>query len=385
MNEKEKLKIAINTTYMDRRPAKGTAILIRNTIKELLKYRDEFDITLIHREKIPEDPTYREFKEIVLPKIKLPRGSSFVSEFIFHIFSWFKKEWQFDIIYYPYPLLHPFFWISSSKKIIFMAMDGGAEIAGFTMKGYGKPTLVPKFFSWRIAIFLAISNFGKHGIEKKFNVSSKKVISIYCGLGEEFNPVVDKVGNQEYLSSKYNIPFPYILDISRFDPHKNILRLIEAYNELVKKDSIKENLVFVGGRHLPDYSAQVDELIDRLNIRDRIFVAPFISEEDMPKVYSGAEMLVFPSLYEGFGLPAIEAMGCGIPTVLSDLDVLKEVSDGSAEFVDPYNVKSIENGIRNILQNKDIRKKLSRKGIIWAKHFTWKSHVESLVLVFRSV
>ena len=76
----------------------------------------------------------------------------------------------------------------------------------------------------------------------------------------------------------------------------------------------------------------------------------------MPKVYSGAEMLVFPSLYEGFGLPAIEAMGCGIPTVLSDLDVLKEVSDGSAELVDPYNVKSIENGIRNILQNKDIRK-----------------------------
>ena len=134
------------------------------------------------------------------------------------------------------------------------------------------------------------------------------------------------------------------------------MRLIEAYNELVKKDSIKENLVFVGGRHLPDYSAQVDELIDRLNIRDRIFVAPFISEEDMPKVYSGAEMLVFPSLYEGFGLPAIEAMGCGIPTVLSDLDVLKEVSDGSAELVDPYNVKSIENGIRNILQNKDIRK-----------------------------
>ena len=381
MYEAKKIRLAIDTTYMDRRPGKGTAIVIRGTVEELLKRRDEFDITLIHKEAIPEDPIYGQCKEIIIPRIPLPKFSGFFSEFFFFLTT---KE-RFDVYYFSYSRLYPTFWLAPAKRIVWAAMDGGPQTAGYGGKAKGKAPWYVRIFFMRISAFVAISEFGKKGIMQVYGLPSDKVPVVYDGLGAAYTSQEKESTTREALRSKYGLTFPYILDVSRFDPHKNIIRLLEAYETLVREDNIPHSLVFVGGRHMPDYSAEVDERIVALHLEDRVMVMPFIDEKDMPAIYREAEFMVFPSLYEGFGLPVIEAMSMGTPVLVSDIEALTEVSGGHAEVVDPYDTDAIVRGMRRLVTDTLYREELSRAGIEQAALFTWKEHGDSLSTVFRKV
>jgi glycosyltransferase involved in cell wall biosynthesis len=175
---------------------------------------------------------------------------------------------------------------------------------------------------------------------------------------------------QSTLKAKYGFPEKYILCVSRFDPHKNILRLLEAYKTLTK-EGVEESLVFVGGRHMQEYGEKVDHLIESLGIKDKVFIAQHIEDGDIPLVYQGSKMLVFPSLYEGFGLPIIEALACGVPVVSSNIEALKEVSGGHGVFFDPYVVANIASGLKDGYR---VEEDVLRAGMLWSTKFTWEKH-----------
>ena len=136
---------------------------------------------------------------------------------------------------------------------------------------------------------------------------------------------------------------------------------------------------------MPDYSAEVDKKIEALGLSQNVIVAPFIQTVDMPKIYQGAECLLFPSLYEGFGLPVIEAFACGCPVLVSNIDALIEVGGDATVVVDPYDITSITKGIFQILEDQKLRQNLIEKGYVQAAQFTWKKSSESMVQVFRDV
>ncbi|HUO56397.1 MAG TPA: glycosyltransferase family 1 protein [Candidatus Paceibacterota bacterium] len=377
----KKLSIAIDTTFMDRRRAKGTAIWIHEIVAELRNYRDEFDITLIHREKIPEEPLYHDFKEIVIPRLRLPKFSGFFSELLFFVTT---KE-RFDIYYFAYSRLYPSFWLVPARKIVYAAMDGGPLTAGYTAYGTNpKVSFLTRLFMRKIDIFVALTEFGRKGIQESYGVGPEKVRVVYCGLTDDFKPLPEKDTLRRELRETYGIESPFILDVSRFDPHKNIINLIHAYKKFLDDTHSGQRLVFVGGRHMPDYSDEVERLIHELGLSTRVFIAPYIETEDLPKVYNAADFFVFPSLYEGFGMPAAEAMACGTPVLVSNIAALTEVTNGAAEVVDPQSVDSIARGMTHML-DAAYRQELSRKGIVQAATFTWSKSGESIADIFRSI
>lgn len=381
---KSKPRIGIITTYMDGRQAKGTAIYIKNLIKGVTAHRNTFDISLIHRNR-SEDALYQSFIEVLMPQISLPRGASFVSELFFYLRSWLKRD-IFDIIVYPHPHLHPLFFLAPAKRIVVIAMDGGPRTGWLEApKSYGyPPQLSSRLFSFRIQAYIALSEFGRRGIAETYHVPVGKVFVVFAGVHERFKPMILNEALKARLGWEYGIKFPYILDISRFDPHKNILGVLEAYALLVKKGR-PENLVFVGGEHLPDYSAQVRARIRELLLEDRVLVAPYIPENDLPYIYSGASVFLFPSFYEGFGLPLVEAMASGCPAVTSTTSALPEVGGDAVLLADPNNPQDIADAVERILTDKNLRGVLIRRGFARASLYTWENAVSALVNIFRRV
>lgn len=375
-----KLRIAIDTTYMDGRRAFGTAIFIRESVTALLPYRDEFDITLVHRDPVSDDPLYREFREVIIPRLPLPKYAGFFSELLFFLTT---KE-RFDVYYFACPRLLPLFWLAPAKRIMFAAMDGGPQTAGFGEYGNPKVSLIARFFFGKIDRFVALSDFGKAGIAKAYRVPIEKVRTVYCGVHPRFEPAQDVHVAAQTVQARYALPLPYILDVSRFDPHKNILNTIRAFKRAIVDTGLPHALVFVGGRHLPEYSQKVDMLIEDLGLSNRVFVAPFIPDEDMPLVYAGASFFVFPSFYEGFGMPAVEAMACGTPVLVSDRGSIPEVVGDAGEIVDPYDIDVIARGMTHILDSGHA-KELAARGLARARFFTWQKTADDLAAIFREL
>jgi hypothetical protein len=146
----------------------------------MLKYRDIFDITLIHREEVLEDPLYKEFKEIIIPRVNLPKFSNFISELWFFL----TTKQRFDIYYFSYSRLYPTFWLAPAKKIVFAAMDGGPQTAGYTEAwAKGKLPWYVRIFLSKVDAFIAITEFGKKGIVDAYGVPAEKVHVVYTSFG----------------------------------------------------------------------------------------------------------------------------------------------------------------------------------------------------------
>jgi glycosyltransferase involved in cell wall biosynthesis len=173
--------------------------------------------------------------------------------------------------------------------------------------------------------------------------------------------------------------FPYILTVGSRDPRKNITRLIEAWGRLhvgVKK----ERKLVIAGRELHSFSREGFG-----KIADDVRFAGYISENDLPALYSGADAFVFPSLYEGFGLPPLEAMARGCPVVASKTASLPEVCGDAAYYVDPYSIESITEGIQKVLTDDALRQSLREKGFERGKLFTWERAAKEHIRRFEEL
>jgi glycosyltransferase involved in cell wall biosynthesis len=208
----------------------------------------------------------------------------------------------------------------------------------------------------RAASILTVSEFTRTQIVEWSGVQEDKVFNVGCGVDPVYHPGVDA----------YQLPFPYLLCVSNRKRHKNEFRVVEAF---AKSNLPADKLLVFTGEPKPELAS----CIERNDVADRVRFVGAVSESRLPSLYRGADALVFPSLYEGFGLPVLEALACGTPVVTSNITAMPEVAGGAALLVDPTSVEQIANGMERIVSDSSLRQQLREKGLAQAAQFSWAS------------
>jgi alpha-1,3-rhamnosyl/mannosyltransferase len=229
------------------------------------------------------------------------------------------------------------------------------------------------------------SEFSKREILKYFPEHENKLHVVPCGVNlTRFNPNCT-ITQVNQVKEKYNINSDYFLYIGTIEPRKNLERLMKAYKIFCDSNNNKDTpkLVLAGGKGWLD--STIYSTVEELKITDKVIFTQYIASEDMTPLLCGALCFVFPSLYEGFGMPPLEAMACGTPVLTSNSASLPEVVGDCALICDPYSEKDIASKLSELYNNATLRTHLSKSGIDRAKMFTWEKSAELLYDIYKEV
>jgi glycosyltransferase involved in cell wall biosynthesis len=241
-------------------------------------------------------------------------------------------------------------------------------------------TLIPHV-ARRARAIITVSNSARDDIVRLLRVPREKVHVITGAVSSDFRPVND-AARIEAVRARYGLQQPFILYVGTIEPRKNITRLVQAFARL-KKAGLPHKLAIVGqpGWHCAPIFAEVE----RLGLRNEVIFTGYVAFEDLPVLYSAAESMAFPSLYEGFGLPVIEAMACGAPVVTSRSSSLMEVAGDAGLLVDPRSVGELATALRRLHEEPDLREELSRRGLARAAEFTWERSARATLDLYDEV
>jgi len=216
---------------------------------------------------------------------------------------------------------------------------------------------------------LVSSQSTAHDLVTLNQVPEEKIKVAYFGIDPELKPVCD-AGRLEELRGRLGIPGPYILHVGRIETRKNLLRLVEAFDRIAT--SIPHISLVLAGH--PGHGArQVLQRIKALTLTERVRLPGYVAAADLPALYSGALVYAFPSLYEGFGFPALEAMACGTPVVCSGVSSLPELVEDAALIVPPADVDALAAALHRAATDELLRQELINKGYKRAAMFTWET------------
>ena len=294
-----------------------------------------------------------------------------------------KRMGKGDVLHVPHynaPLMF-------SGKLIVTVHD----LCHYVMKDYfnGLPKRIYAGMFMKLVLIRAdhiitVSHFTKNEIIKHFRIDPGKITVIHNGVDSYFYPRTE-AETQRFLASN-NLPERYLLYVGNIKPHKNISRLILAY---YRAKSIAEDLpkLVICGRHDQNYNV-VSQLyqsgaIMEPFVKENILFLGYAKYEDLPYLYSGADLFLFPSLYEGFGIPPLEAMACGTPALASNTSSLPEVLGDCALLVDPYNPADIAEGIIKLWNNPSLQKEMVDKGLIHVQKYNWESSAEEHLEIYQ--
>lgn len=221
----------------------------------------------------------------------------------------------------------------------------------------------------------------KDDILDTFNVQEQDVEVVHLGVRPIFRKLEDRTIVERFLSAA-GLKQPYVLYVGNVKPHKNIRTLLSAFAQIRPQQGDLE-LVFVGGSCKEDSS--LSEQAHRLGILGAVRDLHHVSDEELICAYNGADVLVLPSLYEGFGYPVLEAMACGTPTVVSSAGSLPEVAGKASLIVDPSRAEELAQAILSVVQDPEMRKDLIAKGKINVQRFSWKTTGRKTMDVYEKV
>jgi glycosyltransferase involved in cell wall biosynthesis len=226
-----------------------------------------------------------------------------------------------------------------------------------------------KFAADRATSIFAVSEYTRQDIIRLFHTPPEKVLSIFGAASEAYRPVQDTPVLND-IRMRYKLEEPFIFFPTSISPRKNFPRLLDAFESV--KDKIAHHLYFTGG-----VSWNADKVIQRLSgpISERVHQLGKVPFEDMAALYTLAQFTIYPSLFEGLGLPVLEAFQCGSPVITSSETSLPEITGHAALIVDAYSAESIANGLIRLATDASLRSELRRKGFEQAKSFTWEKTV----------
>ena len=230
---------------------------------------------------------------------------------------------------------------------------------------------------WRAARVITVSESTRRDLERWLRARPERIRVIPNGVAPHFGPAADPVALQAGLG-KLGLAAPYLLFVGNPMPHKNLPRLLDAFARLPAELGA---LVVAGVR--PAARPALDRAVETRALRARVTVLAPLPEALMPLLYQGASLLVIPSLWEGFGLPALEAMACGTPVVASDRGALPEVIGDAGVLVDPTNVDALREAMYNLAVHTPLRAALRAAGLVRARAFSWRHAAEATVGVYR--
>lgn len=230
----------------------------------------------------------------------------------------------------------------------------------------------------RADIVLADSESTRNDAIELLRLAPERVFVVYAGVDSRFHRVTDQ-GFLETVRSRYSLPGRFVLSVGTLQPRKNYMRLIEAFSRLSGVEDVR--LVISGARGwlYEDIFRRVEEL----GLSSRVLFPGYVAEADLPALYSLSEVFAFPSLYEGFGLPPLEAMACGTPVVVSRASSLPEVVGNAGCLVDPVSVEEIAGALQALLDSPARRADLAEQCVAQAARFTWSEAARVLLGLYR--
>lgn len=262
--------------------------------------------------------------------------------------------------------------------------------------------VIPRHFLWydqlylKVAVpmyfraasgFIAVSDAVKRDAVSYTGVPEHKVAAIQNGFDPALFKVIDDRDRLAAVAQKHRLPDRFLLWVGQIESRKNIGRLLQAFARVAP--TIPHKLVLAGAQRFTFPMAAGAErelkLIDELGLQDRVHFAGWVSHDDLPALYNLADLFVFPSLHEGFGIPLLEAMACGCPIVTANTCAPPEVTGDAACLTDPLSVDSIAAGIAGMLANEQLREKMIERGLRRSKDFSWDRCADEVLTFLESL
>jgi glycosyltransferase involved in cell wall biosynthesis len=239
--------------------------------------------------------------------------------------------------------------------------------------------MMPRFLRMADAV-IAISENTRQDAMRFYHLEEDKIHVVYEGVNKSFRPASARA--MADIRRLYALPQRFILYLGTIEPRKNLITLLEAYRDLLRGDS--ELRLVIAGKKGWLYTGFFERMRE-WGLEEQVLFPGFIPEADLPALYSAAELFVFPSLYEGFGLPILEAMACGTAVVSSNASSLPEVAGDAALMVDPHSVNDLARAMSRLLDDEALRRELESRGVRQAAKFTWELAARDTLAVYESV
>jgi glycosyltransferase involved in cell wall biosynthesis len=369
------MRIGVDAHAVER-DGSGNCTYIRNLLKALCKIDNQNEYVLYVTDI--RHPFYQDFLPFEHVKIKpIPVKNPFIR--IPFCLAWETLKDSLDILHVQYiaPPLH-------RGKLVAIIHD-----LGFLYY----PEFFSKFEVFRSKILIRStakrsdkiitgSDFSKNDIVQSYGINPHKIEVVPLGVSPAFKPESDATKIQK-ISEKYRIQKPYILCVGRLNPRKNLTTLVEAFAILKREKSIPHKLIITGKE---DFGTQkIIRSIKKTDyFRDVLFTG-YVDDQDLNSLYNGADVFLYLSLFEGIGLPVLEAMSCGVPVIVSNSSSLIEIAGGAGVLVNPLDPREIGNAIFRIISNQDLRKEYAARGISRVKKYSWLSTAQQTLTVYKSI
>ena len=225
---------------------------------------------------------------------------------------------------------------------------------------------------------IAISQNTRKDILRLFPIDPAKVFTIPYGIASIFRPMPQEIQSQ--VLEKYGLPEQFVLYVGNLEPRKNLPLLLRAFSALVQR-GLPHALVLAGSRGWMD--EQVFATLRELNLGHRVFLPGYIPQAELPALYSAASLFLYVSLYEGFGLPVLEAMSCGVPVITSNVASMPEIVGSGGVLIDPTNESELTEAMSRVLMDENLRTRLAREGLERSHLFSWERAAQETLAVYE--
>ena len=263
-----------------------------------------------------------------------------------------------DMVSYLYPKTQPMPFVMYSKFMIKSAINSAHGI-------------------------VVSSETAKEQIVDHFKAPPELFHVIHGAPRDIFKPVGRAV--KDFIKDKYALPDQFILFVGSIEPRKNIRSLVKAYSELKRSNQISHKLVICGTKGWLNEYEKVLETIEETGVRNDVIFTGYVPDEDLPGFYGLADLFVYPSLYEGFGLPPLEAMACGCPVIASNYSSIPEVVGEGGVLIDPFDIDELALAILKVSQDDGLKSRLKEAGIKRALQFSWERSARSTIEMYMNI
>jgi glycosyltransferase involved in cell wall biosynthesis len=252
----------------------------------------------------------------------------------------------------------------------------------FTRRGSMQLKMTVRRTARRASRIATVSEYSRQDLLKTYKLEPEKVVVTYNGVESHFTPHADSSDEAREIRARLGVKRDFILAVGSLQPRKNLVRLIQAYSKLRSQRSDFTHQLVIVGRKLW-LSDEIFEEVNRQKWAEDVILTGYVTDEDLPALYRTATAFVYPSLFEGFGLPPIEAMACGTPVVTSNTSCLPEVTGEAALLIDPLDEQQIADALLRIVGDSDLRTRLRAAGLEQAKRFTWREAAEKTLRLYQ--
>lgn len=254
----------------------------------------------------------------------------------------------------------------------------------FTRRGRTQLKLTVRRTARRAAHLLTVSEFSRQDIARTYRLSPYKITVTPNGVEPQFTSTPENENEAESVRQRFGIERDYLLAVGSIQPRKNLVRLLKAYQHLREKHSDFKHQLVIAGRHLWLYKDILGE-IERQPWRRDVITTGYVNHEDLPALYRSATALVYPSIFEGFGLPPLEAMACGTPVITSKTSSLPEVVGEAGLLINPHSETDIAQAILKVVKDEQKHEEMRQLGLIQASYFNWRSSAQKTLQIYRKV